>query len=150
MDKKELLYTNTLKPKLGNDPYMLAASITIHGQRDSKIKQDIVKEKREEFLHKERTLDDFAFLPKSDFGLLMFAVFVPYIVGAIFVLFYVFHGNMARFVDIFNEYSAFLIWGIGYEILASLTLFFIVKTVIFSFKATPKDIKAKTPKRRRR
>jgi hypothetical protein len=148
MNKRELLYTNTLKPNLDNDPYMLAASIVITKRKEEKLKKHIVKEKREEFLNKERTLDDFDFLPKSDFGLFMFALFVPYITGAIFVLFYVFRGDVVRFVDIFNDYSALLIWGIGYEVLASIVLMIIFKILMFSFKATPKDIEDKKPKKR--
>jgi len=148
--KTDLLYTTTNKPSVANDPYMMAASIVIHQKKEEKLKQHIIKEKREVFLHKERTLDDFPFLPKSDFGLFMFAVLVPYITGAIFVLFYIFRGNMARFKDIFNDYSALLIWGIGYEVLASLTLLMIMKILLFSFKVTPKDIEAKKPKQGRR
>ncbi|SFV71666.1 hypothetical protein MNB_SV-13-941 [hydrothermal vent metagenome] len=149
MDKKNLLYTNTLKPKQGNDPYMMAASITINQKKEIKLKKHIVEEKREEFLHKERTLDDFAFLPKSDFGLLMFFIFIPYILGSIFVLFYVFSGNIERFVDIFNDYSGLLIWGIGYEVIASLIILIFLRIVFFSFKATGKDIENKQVKRRR-
>jgi len=149
MNKRALLYTNTLKPNLDNDPYMLAASIVIKRRKEEKLKKHIVKEKKEEFLHKERRLDDFAFLPKSDFGLFMFALFVPYLTGAIFVLFYVFGGNIVRFVDIFNDYSSLLIWGIGYEVLASFVLMIIFKILMFSFKATPKDINDKQPRKSR-
>jgi hypothetical protein len=150
MNNNRLFYTDRMNPTASNDPYMLEASIMIKSRENKRLKQHILKEKRSDFLHKDRRLEDLPFMPKSDLGLWMYILFVPYAIGAIFILFYVFRGDLYRFIDIFRDYSSFLIWGIGYEIIAVSIILWVIKVLMFDFSVTQKDLKDKEPKNRRK
>jgi len=62
--------------------------------------------------------------------LLIYFVTLPYIAGLFFLFFYVAEGNIELFVSINDEYSFFLTWTIGYEIIAAIIILSIIKMSI--------------------
>jgi hypothetical protein len=80
-----------------------------------------------------------------------FAV-LPYITGLLFVFFYIADGKAATFgsITISSDANFFLVWTIGYEILAGITLLFIAKSAImFSLKKSKEDRRRSVKKIRR-
>ncbi len=62
--------------------------------------------------------------------LTLYIISLPYITGLLFLFFYVAEGKAELFLSL-NEDSSFIFtWSIGYEILAALTLLFIIKNAI--------------------
>ena len=62
--------------------------------------------------------------------LAIYFVTLPYIAGLLFLFFYVAEGSIDLFLSL-NEDQAFLLtWAIGYEIIAALTLLWIMKMAI--------------------
>ena len=60
---------------------------------------------------------------------------LPYLVGLLFVFFYIAHANFELFSSI-NEKSSYLFsWAIGYEVLAAIFFIFIIKLFIDSARA---------------
>ncbi len=57
---------------------------------------------------------------------------LPYFAGIIFLFFYVAGGNVDLFYSVFDKQNHILTWCIGYEILAVLTLIYLVKNAVVS------------------
>jgi len=74
------------------------------------------------------------FFPEGYEKIFMFIYFIslPYLAGRIFQFFYVSNANIAIFLKLFNDSMFFLTWAIGYEIIASILLLYILK-MSFSF-----------------
>jgi hypothetical protein len=74
----------------------------------------------------------FLFFPpgKEILFLGIYFVTLPYIVGLIFIFFYISNGNAALFGNVSTDSNFFLVWIIGYEILAAFILLMIVKSAI--------------------
>jgi len=71
---------------------------------------------------------------------------VPYIVGLIFLYFYVAHGKTNTFLALSESSSYLLTWAIGYEVTAVIALLFIVKNAIsFSISNSNKNRKFQRP-----
>jgi len=69
--------------------------------------------------------------------LLIYFITLPYIVGLIFLFFYIAEGQPKLFSSLNEESSFILTWAIGYEILAGIIILFIIKSAIsFSIKKT--------------
>ncbi|MEA3455741.1 MAG: hypothetical protein U9R26_04485 [Campylobacterota bacterium] len=61
---------------------------------------------------------------------IMLAVYfltVPYIVGLLFIFFYIGKGDTDIFLSLNDQHSFFITWAIGYEIVAAIILLWIVK-----------------------
>jgi len=96
------------------------------------------KEKRltnesDEFSKQEITYDSTPLIFPAGFEklfLLLYFISLPYIAGLMFLFFYVGEGKTELFLSLNEESSFILTWAIGYEILAALTLLFIIKAAI--------------------
>ncbi len=65
----------------------------------------------------------------------IYVVSLPYIMGILFLFFYISHANFELF-SVINRKSSFLFtWAIGYEILAAMFFIFIIKLFIDSVRA---------------
>ena len=71
--------------------------------------------------------------------LALYFILLPYIAGLLFLFFYVAGGKVELFLSLNDESSFILTWAIGYEMLATLILLFIVKIAIsFSIENSKK------------
>ena len=88
------------------------------------------REKLAEFMSADVHDSEFGIIPEGYGGIsyLTFFIFAPLLAGLAFMFFYVAGGD----VDTFNglESSSLLIWVIGYEIIATLTLLLIFKKLL--------------------
>ena len=62
--------------------------------------------------------------------LAIYFVTLPYIAGLLFLFFYVAEGDLDTFLSLNQEQAFILTWAIGYEIIATLVLLWIVKMSI--------------------
>jgi hypothetical protein len=62
--------------------------------------------------------------------LAIYFISLPYIAGLLFLFFYVSEGEYEIFLSLNQDSSFILTWAIGYEILAILTLLYIIKSAI--------------------
>jgi len=97
------------------------------------------------FTQKEITFDDTPLFFPEGFEkvfLLIYFVTLPYIAGLLFLFFYVAEGKQELFLSLNEESSFILTWAIGYEVLAGVTLLFIIKSAIsFSIENSRKGRK---------
>jgi hypothetical protein len=111
---------------LTNDPYLNTARLTI---RDKRYKNLYTKrmEKRS-FLKQKIDINNYIFLSKeiSTIIFILSFIFIPYILGIMSVFMFIAHFKIYVFEKL--NYSFSLFWAIGYEILASILLFLIIKS----------------------
>jgi len=71
-------------------------------------------------------VEDIVWAPDGYEGVFLFLYFisVPYIVGSLFLFFAVASGDLESFLKL-NTAAFFIVWAIGYEIVASIVLFWI-------------------------
>lgn len=62
--------------------------------------------------------------------LAIYFITLPYIAGLLFLFFYVAEGSIDLFLSLNEEQAFMLTWAIGYEIIAALTLMWIMKMAI--------------------
>jgi cellulose synthase/poly-beta-1,6-N-acetylglucosamine synthase-like glycosyltransferase len=86
-----------------------------------------VKKKAESFTSQEIHFKDFLYIPEAWEPLFyaFYGVGVPYIVGSIFLFFFIAGGNYENF-KLLNMNAFFIIWLIGYEIVAVVSLIWIL------------------------
>ena len=71
----------------------------------------------------------------SDGFLVIYFITLPYITGLLFLFFYVAEGKAELFFSLNDDSSFIMSWAIGYEILATLFILYIIKSAIaFSMK----------------
>ena len=104
-----------------------------------KIKQRPQKEPKS-FTQKEVRLSDSPlFFPPGleKVFLTIYFLSIPYIVGLIFLYFYVAGGKTETFLALSESSSYIMTWAIGYEIIAILSILWIIKSAIqFSINAS--------------
>lgn len=96
-------------------------------------KEKRIKNKEETFSQKEITFDDtpLLFPPGMEkIFLVLYFISLPYIAGLMFLFFYVGEGETELFLSLNEDSSFILTWAIGYEILATIVLLFIIKSAI--------------------
>jgi len=59
--------------------------------------------------------------------LLVYFILLPYMTGLMFLFFYIAESNLELFSSVYRNSSFLLTWSIGYEILASLVILYIIK-----------------------
>jgi hypothetical protein len=96
----------------------------------------------------------FLFFPpgKEMLFLGIYFAILPYITGLLFLFFYVSEGKPAVFgsITVSSDANFFLIWSIGYEILAAIILLWIIKNaVMFSIRNSNEKKNGKRSKFRR-
>jgi len=64
----------------------------------------------------------------------IYFISLPYIIGVLFQYFYIADANMDIFLPLYDKSMFVLLWAIGYEILAVLTLLYIAKMALSSIK----------------
>jgi len=62
--------------------------------------------------------------------LAIYFIVLPYIAGLLFLFFYVAEGKTELFLSLNDDSSFILTWAIGYEIIATLAILFIIKSAI--------------------
>ncbi len=62
--------------------------------------------------------------------LAIYFITLPYIAGLLFLFFYVAEGSLETFLSLNQEQAFILTWAIGYEIIATLVLLWIVKMAV--------------------
>jgi hypothetical protein len=95
----------------------------------------------------------FLFFPpgKEMLFLGIYFVTIPYIVGLVFLFFYVSDGKPSVFGSIGIDSNFFMVWALGYEIVAAFILLMIVKSAItFSFRNAQKSSRRNPPRKRYR
>ena len=110
------------------------------------------KKKREKesssFWDQDVNLNSSAFFPDGfeNIMLAIYFIIIPYIVGLIFIFFYIGKGDYEVFLSLDTDNSFMITWAIGYEVTASLFLLWIIKQAIFSiFHEHKRDTKFKIP-----
>ena len=94
-----------------------------------------------EFTQKNITFDDTPlFFPSGmeKFFLLLYFILLPYAAGIFFLFFYIGEGKIDLFLSLNGNSSFLMSWAVGYEIIATLILFWIVKSAI-SFSVNNKQ-----------
>jgi len=100
----------------------------IHSSREKPIQN-----KNNKFSQKDVELSETPlFFPEGfeKIFLVIYIISLPYIMGLLFIFFVVAESNVDRFLAINQDSSFFLTWAIGYEILATLTLLWIIKMAL--------------------
>ncbi len=96
-------------------------------------KEKRIKNESDDFSKQEITYDStpLIFPPGLEkLFLILYFISLPYIAGLMFLFFYVGEGKTELFLSLNEESSFILTWAIGYEILAAITLLFIIKAAI--------------------
>jgi cellulose synthase/poly-beta-1,6-N-acetylglucosamine synthase-like glycosyltransferase len=114
--KRNMLYYNQMLMKERKAHH---SSHKVHNKSQKKKKQSFTSQKID--------FKDFLFIPEglATFFYLLYGIGIPYLVGAIFLFFFVAGGNYDNFQLL--DLNAFLvIWMIGYEIVAVFSLIWIL------------------------
>lgn len=114
--------------KLVENKNMLFYNQMIERDRKAqKSKKRKSKEHTNSFGSQKINLKDYLYVPEGIeyLAYAFYVIVVPYIVGAIFLFFTVAGGDFNNF-ELISLGSFFIVWAIGYEISASLTLIYIV------------------------
>jgi cellulose synthase/poly-beta-1,6-N-acetylglucosamine synthase-like glycosyltransferase len=93
----------------------------------------LIRNNNRKFSQQEVTFDDTPlFFPAGleKFFLLLYFITLPYLAGLAFLFFYVGNGDTSLFSSLSTDSSYMLTWIIGYELLAVLTLLWILKKAI--------------------
>jgi len=78
--------------------------------------------------------------------LVIYFISIPYITGLIFLYFYVAGGKTETFLALSESSSFILTWAIGYEIIAVISILWIIKSAIsFSMSVSSKNRKFQRP-----
>jgi hypothetical protein len=82
-----------------------------------------LKKKNQSFTKQEVNLKDYLYVPEGMeiFVYTIYFISIPYFVGAVFLFFSVAGGDFANF-KLLNMSAFFIVWAIGYEIVASILL----------------------------
>jgi hypothetical protein len=120
------------------------------------VKKRTVRSNRTNYMQQEVDLKKtpILFFPpgKEMLFLGIYFITLPYIAGLIFLFFYVSDGKAATFGAISVDSNFFLVWTIGYEILAALIVLIIIKNAImFSIRNSRRPRRnTRTSKKHRR
>jgi hypothetical protein len=113
---------------LTNDPYLNTARLTIKNKQYRNLY--IKKKKKESFLKQEVDISSYLF-GSNELSLIVFIILflsIPYTLGLFFV--FVFISKFKFHVFMKLNYNFSLFWAIGYEVLASILLLFIIKSAL--------------------
>lgn len=92
--------------------------------------KDARKVKKESFGSQKVDMNDYILSPEGWEGLMFFIYFlsIPYLIGALFLFVFVAQGSVVNFF-VLDISAFFIVWAIGYEVIASLILI----TIFFSY-----------------
>lgn len=106
---------------------MNATLISDNSRDSAKIYQSenikIRRQQKENFFNQSHDYRDFIFSPEGYEGIVLtlYIVILPYLAGLTFLFLFVARASYAYFLE-FNLASFFIIWAIGYEVCAVLTI----------------------------
>jgi hypothetical protein len=94
------------------------------------------KRKANSFAQKEININDYVFAPEGyeTFMFIIYFITVPYLAGLSFLYLFIAKGDFSHFLN-FKISSFFVIWAIGYEVVAAILLTLIINSFIKSFKS---------------
>ncbi|WP_345991677.1 hypothetical protein [Sulfurimonas sp. HSL-1716] len=109
------------KDQLGDD--VLFSSESSDTQKYLERMKDARKIKKESFGSQKVDLNDYILSPEGWEGLMLFLYFIslPYLVGALFLFIFIAHGSVTNFF-VLDIGAFFIVWAIGYEVIAVLLL----------------------------
>jgi len=116
-----------------NDPYLKTVKRSLKDKKLQVQKRNKIEKrnKTDNFFKKKFEITDYINLPEGVANILFFIAFlvIPYIVGITFIFIVIAKASIETFSNMnINEYS--ISWAIGYELIASLLLFIIIKSAI--------------------
>ena len=132
MNEEKDVNKSPLNLSMLNDPYMMEAAIMIKDKKKAEKQKTNKILSTKEFLEKDIDVKNISFVPSGDFGIFMSILFVPYVTGFIFMFFYLFDENFDSSLYMLEKHSFFLLWAIGYELIAFIFVLWTIKMVIFS------------------
>lgn len=111
-----------------NDPFQQQ---TYTGQKKKKKKKRELKEDTS-FMSQNVSIMDTVFFPEGFENIMMAVYFasIPYIVGTLFIFFYIGKGDYNIFLSLSDDNSFLITWAIGYEVVAVLALLWIGKMAL--------------------
>jgi len=115
---------------LTHDPYLNTVKRNLKDKKYKEL-QEKKRNKTDDFLKKKFEITDYINLPEGVANIIFFILFlvIPYIVGISFIFIIIAKASIDTFTSMnINEYSIY--WAIGYEVIASLLLFIIIKSAI--------------------
>ena len=118
------------------------------------VKRKKIKRKNQSFAQQEVDLQKtpFLFFPpgKEMLFLGIYFVTIPYIVGLVFIFFYVANADASTFGSLSTDSNFFLVWALGYEIVAVFILLLIAKSAIsFSIRNAQSTSRRRKPLKKR-
>jgi NAD/NADP transhydrogenase beta subunit len=118
-----------------NDPFHLETSSLSSIAKKRMHRNKKQQDEEVDFLNQEVRLDGSIFFPYGYENIMLFIYFItiPYLVGLIFIFFYIGGGDYTVFLSLDNENSFMVTWAIGYEVVAAMILLWIAKLGIVSF-----------------
>ena len=93
---------------------------------DYKVRMSTLRKKKRSFVTKDVEINDYILSPKG-FEALMLSIYfilIPYATGALFLFIFIARVRFEKFLQL-DLTSLFVIWAIGYEIIASIILLLI-------------------------
>lgn len=116
------------KNRIGN--HIVDSSGTYDAQKYLDRMKGVRKVKKESFGSQKVDVNDYILSPEGWEGLMFFLYFVsiPYLIGALFLFIFVAQGSVVNFF-VLDISAFFIVWAIGYEVIASLILI----TIFFSY-----------------
>jgi hypothetical protein len=111
----------------------MATNNMIHATMTHPPKEKRIKNKSSKFSQQEVDLSETPlFFPDGYEKIFMTIYFIslPYIAGLLFQFFYISDGKKELFLSLNEQASFILTWAIGYEIIATLVLLYIIKMAI--------------------
>jgi len=99
----------------------------VMNERRAKASKKRARTKKKTFSSQEVSIKDFLFIPEQweSFFYILYGIGIPYIVGAVFLFFFVADANYDTF-QLLNMNAFLIIWLIGYEIVAAFSLVWIL------------------------
>lgn len=111
----------------------MATNNTMHATMTHPPKEKPIRNKSSKFSQQEVDLSETPLFFPEGYEKLFLAIYfvsLPYIAGLLFQFFYIADGKKELFLSL-NEQSSFILtWAIGYEIIATLILLYIIKMAI--------------------
>lgn len=99
-------------------------------------KRNNKKRNTESFAQKEVDIKAYIFAPEGyeTFMFIVYFITIPYLAGLSFLYLFIAKGDFSNFLN-FKISSFFVIWAIGYEVVAAILLTLIINSFIKSFKS---------------
>jgi hypothetical protein len=121
--------------KMNNDNKTMRVNNNISSAKSFQKRND-KKRRAESFAQKEVDIKAYILAPEGyeAFMFIIYFITVPYLAGLSFLYLFIAKGDFSNFLN-FKISSFFVIWAIGYEVVAAILLTLIINSFIKSFKS---------------